>query len=97
MERVQIPDPPPIVFIILDEFPTTSLLNEHHQIDAVRYPNFAALARNATWFRNTTTVSSATAQAVPAILTGKYPDTGQRLPHAADHPHNSVYAVGRHV
>ncbi len=87
VERVQIPDPPPIVFIILDEFPTTSLLNEHHQIDAVRYPNFAALARNATWFRNTTTVSSATAQAVPAILTGKYPDT-ERLPHAADHPHN---------
>lgn len=87
VEHVQIPNPPPIVFIILDEFPTTSLLNEHHQIDAVRYPNFAMLAQNATWFQNTTTVSSATAQAVPAILTGKYPDT-ERLPHATDHPHN---------
>ena len=88
VERLQIPDPPPIVFIILDEFPTTSLLNEHHQIDAVRYPNFAALARNATWFRNTTTVSISTDQSVPAILTGKYPGTGQRLPHATDYPHN---------
>ena len=87
VERVQIPNSPPIVFIILDEFPLTSLLNEHHQIDAIRYPNFAALARNATWFRNTTTVSSSTAQAVPAILTGKHPET-ERLPHAADHPHN---------
>ena len=88
VERVQIPDPPPIVFIILDEFPTTSLLNEHHQIDAVRYPNFAALARNATWFRNTTTVSISTDQSVPAILTGKYPGTDQRLPHATDYPYN---------
>ena len=87
VKHVQISNPPPIVFIILDEFPTTSLLNEHHQIDAARYPNFAALAQNATWFRNTTTVSSATAQAVPAILTGKYPDT-ERLPHVTDHPHN---------
>lgn len=87
VERVQILNPPPIIFITLDEFPLTSLLNEHHQIDVARYPNFAVLAQNATWFRNTTTVSSATAQAVPAILTGKYPDT-ERLPHAADHPHN---------
>ncbi len=86
-KRVQILNPPPMIFIILDEFPLTSLLNEHHQIDAARYPNFAALARNATWFRNTTTVSSVTAQAVPAILTGNYPDT-ERLPHATDHPHN---------
>ncbi len=88
VKRVQIPNPPPIVFIILDEFPLTSLLNQHHQIDAARYPHFAALAQHATWFRDTTTVSSATAQAVPAILTGKYPDTEQRLPHATDHPHN---------
>ena len=87
-KRMKILNPPPIIFIILDEFPLTSLLNEHHQIDAVRYPHFAALAQNATWFRNTTTVSISTDQAVPAILTGKYPGTGQRLPHATDHPHN---------
>lgn len=85
--RVQIADPPPIIFIILDEFPTTSLMNEHHQIDAARYPNFAALASNATWFRNATTVSNGTHHAVPAILTGNYPEP-DRLPHAVDHPSN---------
>ncbi len=87
VERVRITNPPPIIFIILDEFPTTSLLNEHHQIDAARYPNFAALAGDATWFRNATTVSDLTHYAVPAILTGNYPEPG-RLPHAIDHPHN---------
>ena len=87
VERVQIPNPPPIIFIILDEFPTTSLLDQHHQIDAARYPNFAALADDATWFRNATTVSDSTYHAVPAILTGKYPEPA-RLPHAIDHPHN---------
>ena len=87
VERVQIPNPPPIIFIILDEFPTTSLLNQHHEIDALRYPNFAALAQNATWFRNATTVSDSTYRAVPAILTGTYPEP-DRLPHAVDHPHN---------
>ena len=87
VERVHITNPPPIIFIILDEFPTTSLLNEHHQINADRYPNFAALAGNATWFRNATTVSDTTFHAVPAILTGNYPEP-DRLPHALDHPHN---------
>jgi len=87
VERVHIPNPPPIIFIILDEFPTTSLLNEHHQIDAARYPNFAALAGDATWFRNATTVSDTTFHAVPAILTGTYPES-DTLPHALDHPHN---------
>ncbi len=87
VERLHIANPPPIVFIILDELPLTLLLNEHHQIDAARYPHFAALAQHATWFRNTTTVSASTSQAVPAILTGQYP-VPQQLPHATDHPHN---------
>ena len=87
VERVHITNPPPIIFIILDEFPLTALLNEHHQIDAPRYPNFAALAQHATWFRNATTVSDTTDKAVPAIVTGNYPHASL-LPTAADHPHN---------
>src|SRR4051812_27316224 len=42
--------PPPVVMIVFDEFPTTSLLDAHGRIDAVRYPNFARLARDANWF-----------------------------------------------
>ena len=79
--------PAPIVFVVLDEFPTTSLMDAEERIDAERYPNFAALARDATWYRRATTVGETTYDAVPAILTGKYPRPG-RLPHAIDHPEN---------
>ena len=62
---------PDVVVVILDEFPTTSLLGKDRHIDAVRYPNFAALARGSTWFRNATTVSDTTFAAVPSILDGR--------------------------
>ena len=67
-------DPPPVVVVIFDALPTMSLLDGHGRIDAAVYPNFAALADQATWYRNHTTVATFTDQAVPAILTGRYPD-----------------------
>ena len=63
-------NPVPVVMVVFDEFCGTSLMNEEHQIDARRYPNFAALAENATWYRNATTVHPRTDRAVPAILAG---------------------------
>ena len=39
-------------------------------IDAARYPNFAALARDSNWYRNATTIDELT-DAVPALLTGR--------------------------
>ena len=77
----------PIVMVIFDELPVTSLMDERRRIDPIRYPNFAALAQDATWFRNATTVAAFTTEAIPAILTGKHPD-GNRQPTAADHPRN---------
>ena len=68
-------------------FPLISLLDENYHIDAVRYPNFAALAHDATWFRNASTVSPSTVHAVPAILSGMYPNKSW-LPTTADYPHN---------
>ena len=79
--------PAPIVFVIFDEFPTTSLMDGEERIDAQRYPNFAALARSATWYRRATTVGESTYDALPAILSGRYPRPG-RLPNAFDHPQN---------
>ena len=87
LERGPIGRPAPIVFVVMDEFPVTSLLDPHLRIDAQRYPNFAALARDSTWYRRATTVAETTYDALPAILTGKYPSPGQ-LPHVVDHPRN---------
>jgi hypothetical protein len=84
----------PIVMVIFDELPVTSLMDEQRQIDPIRYPHFAALARDATWFRNATTVADFTTEAVPAILTGRYPDPG-RHPTATDHPYNIFTLLGK--
>jgi hypothetical protein len=84
----------PVVLVIFDEFPVTSLMTARHTVDAVRYPTFAALARTSTWYRDTTSVHEHTTEAVPAILTGKYPTQGQ-LPIAQDHPDNLFTLLGK--
>ena len=79
---------PPIVFVVFDEFPTNSLLNSEREIDGNRYPHFARLAADATWFRNASTVSSQTVWAVPAMVTGKYPVAPHAVPTRRYYPHN---------
>lgn len=79
---------PNIVFIVFDEFPLNSLLDENYRIDDVRFPNFAALADDAYWFRNASTVSSQTMWAVPAIVTGIYPVEIGAVPTRRYYPNN---------
>ena len=90
---VEIPRQVPIVLVVFDEFPVSSLLNRAGEIDAVRYPNFGELARVANWYPNATTVHEHTTSAVPAILTGQLPRQGD-LPLLADHPDNVFSLLG---
>jgi Sulfatase len=64
---------PPVVVIVFDEFPTDTLLTPGGKIDSARFPNFAALARTSTWFRNGHTVYDSTFKSVPAILDARLP------------------------
>ncbi len=85
LSTLVLPPPPPepataspgvdasVVVVVLDELPTVSLLDGDFGIDARFYPNFARLAREGTWFRNGTTVASATPVAVAAVVSGRYP------------------------
>jgi hypothetical protein len=68
-------------------------MDENRQIDPVRYPNFAALARDSYWFRNATTVAESTEIAIPSILTGLYPDPELKPTHA-DYPNNMFTLLG---
>jgi hypothetical protein len=63
----------PVVLVILDEFPLATMMNDHGQIDARDFPNFARLERKATWYRQATTRADHTLSAVPSILTGEDP------------------------
>lgn len=71
--RAGVPQRPPVVLVILDEFPTDDLLVPGGRIDAQRYPNFAALAGTSTWFRNGLSIYDSTFKAVPAILDARLP------------------------
>jgi Sulfatase len=71
--RTRIPAKPPVVMIVMDEFPVDALLGPDGDIDPVRFPNFAALAATGTWFRNASTVYDSTTRAIPAVFDGKLP------------------------
>jgi hypothetical protein len=79
--------PRTIVMVVFDELPLTSLLGPHDRIDASRYPAFAELAADGTWYREATAVHDSTALAVPAILDGRYPRAGLRSD-VYSHPRN---------
>ena len=67
-------DPPDVLVLVFDALPTQTLLDGEGRVDAELFPNFAALAATSTWYRDSTTVSMFTRDAVPAILTGRFPD-----------------------
>ncbi|MFF0234038.1 sulfatase-like hydrolase/transferase [Micromonospora sp. NPDC005254] len=84
---------PPVVMLILDELPLVSLLGGDGRIDAARFPHFAELAEGSTWYRNATGVSGWTPNALPAMLTGRYPARAV-APHYSQYPDNLFTAFG---
>ena len=85
----------PVVLVVFDEFAPVSLMDAREHVKAARYPNFAALARDSTWYHSATTVQWLTEQAVPAVLTGIMPPQNRTLlPIYADHPDNVFTLLG---
>ena len=81
----------PIVVVLFDELPTTTLMDDRGRIDAARFPGFGEIARSATWYRNAYTVYDSTERAQPAIMDGNLPEE-DKLPTSADHP-NSIFSL----
>ncbi len=73
-----------VVVVIFDELPVASLSGPDGGLDRQRLPSFADFACSATLYPRAYSVSDFTVQAVPAILTGRYPRS-RRLPIAAHH------------
>jgi Sulfatase len=89
------PRRPHAILLVLDEFPSDSLLDAQGNIDPVRYPNFAALAASGTWFRNAYSVYDSTTKAVPLILDGIRPRPGTS-PDRRGHPRSIFDMFARH-
>ncbi|MFK7977442.1 MAG: sulfatase-like hydrolase/transferase [Halioglobus sp.] len=84
----------PVIFVVFDELPTPSIMSADRTIDALSFPAFAALAADATWYRNATTVAAGSLNAIPAILTGRYP-VHTYIPNAVDYPESVFALLGR--
>lgn len=74
---VTISNPVPVVMIVFDEFSGTTLMTRDLQVDSDRFPNFSRLAQTSTWYRQASTVHTRTGVAVPALLSGRYPEAGR--------------------
>jgi hypothetical protein len=91
--NVEITNPAPVVMVVFDEFPIGSLMTPEGKVDGTRYPAFAELASQSTWYKDATAAGAYTPLAVPAIFSGEKPDH-EELPIASDHPHSIFTLLG---
>lgn len=76
-----------VLLVLLDEVPFYGMLDADGTINAERFPGFAALAAESTWYRDTLAASNFTHEAVPAILASAAAG-GSSRPFLHDHPRN---------
>ena len=76
-----------VLQLVLDEFPLFAILDNDGQINAERFPGFAALAAESTWFRDSVAPSNFTHQAVPALFASVLPPK-EGSPFLAEYPKN---------
>lgn len=85
-----------VLWIVLDEAPLFPLLTTEGKINANRFPGFASLAESSTWYRNVVATSQTTTDAVPAMLTGKWPTSGVG-PVLSNHRNNLFTLMNGHL
>ena len=76
-----------VLQIVFDEFPLAPLLGPDGWINKDRFPHFAELAAQSTWYRNNVAASNFTHQAVPAVLSSSAPKS-EGGPFLAQYPRN---------
>jgi hypothetical protein len=76
-----------VFHIIFDEFPLYALLDDKGNINSDRFPGFAALVKESTWFRDAVAESNFTHQAVPALMASAVPKQSGG-PFLAQYPKN---------
>ncbi|MBT5549094.1 MAG: sulfatase-like hydrolase/transferase [Nitrospina sp.] len=68
--KVSIAKGTPVIFVLLDEFPLSAILNHDLLIDKSSFPNFKRISNQFHWFRNTSANYDHTKNALIGMLTG---------------------------
>jgi hypothetical protein len=89
---VVVDNPVPVVLLVLDEFPLSSIVTPQGEIDAALFPNFARLAESSHWFQNAQSNSIATTDSVPIILSSEIREGAS--PTSRDHPRTLFTMLG---
>jgi Sulfatase len=92
-ETLGVGNPVPVVVLVLDELPVQTLMDAEGNIDASRYPGFASLLDDFTWFRNAATMYSNTHEVLPVILSSSPNQPGVE-PTASGYPNNLFSLLG---
>ena len=79
--------------VVFDEVSTIAFEDADERIDPVLYPNLAALAKDATWFRYATAPTDMTGTATPTILTGSVAER-YHPPILSSYPRNLFTLLG---
>jgi hypothetical protein len=78
----------PIVLLVFDALPLTSLQDPSGAIDARDFPSFAHLAKRSTWYPRAVATGSYTTIALESLLTGRYPSPEYLAPLRVYFPEN---------
>ena len=87
---------PDIIFVVFDELPVATLLGNDLRVDGRLFPGFKRLQKMSTWYFDTISVSDSTVDAVPAMLTGLYPQERLARPTIAEQPANLFALLRNH-
>ena len=89
---VVVDNPAPVVMLVLDEFPLSSIVTPQGEINEALFPNFARLAESSHWFQNAQSNSIATTDSVPIILSSEIKEGAS--PTSRDHPRTLFTMLG---
>ena len=89
---VVVDNPIPVVLLVLDEFPLSSIVTPQGEINVALFPNFARLAESSHWFQNAQSNSIATTDSVPIILSSEIREGAS--PTSRDHPRTLFTMLG---
>jgi hypothetical protein len=78
----------PVILVVLEELPLSSLQKADGEIDEIWYPAFAELAASSTWIRGHSSMANRSLDAVPAIVSGRLPSQKRLWPVFSAYPNN---------